>query len=67
MNTTPAEISGILTTESINQDPTMNKSLNYHPSYGMSVPLLLPPLKCTLKCGPAVFLLSTLTCIWWLI
>lgn len=60
-----AERWGILTTERINQGPTENKGINYHPVYGILLPLLLLPLKSMPKYGTAIFLLFMLMCIWW--
>lgn len=40
-----AERWGILIIERINQGPTMNKGINYHPVYGIPLPLLPLPLE----------------------
>lgn len=40
-----AERQGMLTTVRINPGPTINEGNNYHPLYGIPLPLLLPPLK----------------------
>lgn len=37
-----AERWGMFATERINQGPTKNKGINYHPVYGIPLPLLLP-------------------------